>query len=87
MTREKETFFSINQLQIKQLLKGKQCSLPILSSLAWNYLRVPTGGAGVERSFSLLKQLESPQRLTMSNETFKDSLFCFCISKYFSLLQ
>ena len=67
--------------------KEKQSSLPILSTLALNYLWVPPGAAGVERSFSLLEQLESAQRLTMSNETLKDSVFCYCNSKYFSLLQ
>ena len=48
-------------------------------------LWIPASAADVERCFSLLKALEAPQRLQMSESNVRDHLFCYANAKYISV--
>ena len=86
--RNRNTAYNFDEnFDIVIFWEQKQQSLPILSTLASNYLRMPSGAAGIKRFFSLLKQLESAQRRTLSDEKLKDSIFCYCNSKHFNLFK
>ena len=54
----------------------------ILSEVALKVLWIPASTADVERSFSLLKTLETPQRLQMSDSHVRDHMYCYFNSKY-----
>ena len=64
-----------DDFQVEKFWDENQQTLPLLSKCALNYLYVPAAAAD-ERSFSSLKNIESDQRLQMSNKTVADSLFC-----------
>ena len=77
--------FDMNSFDIVSFWISRGESMPILSKLALNYIWVPASAATVERSFSKLKQLESPQRLAMSDATLRDSIFCLCNSQFMEI--
>ena len=74
--------FDMNSFDIVSFWINGGESMPILSKLALNYIWVPASAATVERSFNKLNQLESPQRLAMSDATLRDSIFCLCNSQF-----
>ena len=55
---------------------------PLLSKVAHKVLWIPASTADVERSFNLLKTLETPQRLLMNDSHVRDHIYCYFNSKY-----
>ena len=71
-----------DDLNIVSFWKQKTDEYLLLSNVALKVLGIPASTADVERSFSLLKTLETPQRLQMSDSHVRDHIYCYFNSKY-----